>query len=325
MTDKSAVFREAQRLLSKGQIDKAIWIWQEYVSQNPDGNIYNTIGDLCLKSGNRSKAIEYFHKAAEYFKDEGFITKSLALYKKILNIDSLDPKALFFIGRLNEEKGLITDAIKYYLASIDAYIKHGIRDELIPICERIINLAPSNLSLRVKLAEYLQKEGYIEEAARKYLDVGRISDEKGDVSKARDYYERSFELYPRQEVIYKRLADFYISQGLMENAKELLAKGIELYPDNMQIQLLYSELLLKEGDLGTAKDLLLKVLSTYPEGSGDEVAVEASRLLGDIYFKEGQKELAWSSYKIVLDDYLQKGLYEESAGFLKNFRDTSPA
>ncbi|GMT47031.1 MAG: hypothetical protein IEMM0007_0597 [bacterium] len=324
MTDKSAVFREAQKFLSKGQIDKAIWVWQEYVSQNPDGNIYNTIGDLCLKSGNRSQAIECFHKAAEYFKDEGFITKSLALYKKILNIDSLDPKALFFIGRLNEEKGLITDAIKYYLASIDAYIKHGIRDELLPICERIINLAPSNLSLRVKLAEYLQKEGYIEEAARKYLDVARISDEKGDVAKAREYYERSFELYPRQEVIYKRLADFYISQGLMENARELLAKGIELYPDNMQIELLYSELLLKEGDLGTAKDILLKVLSTYPEGSGDEVAVETSRLLGDIYFKEGQKELAWSTYKIVLDDYLQKGLYEESAGFLENFRDIAP-
>jgi tetratricopeptide (TPR) repeat protein len=324
MTDKSAVFKEAQRFLSKGQVDKAIWIWQEYVSKNPDGNIYNTIGDLCLKSGNRSQAIEYFHKAAEYFKDEGFITKSLALYKKILNIDSLDPKALFFIGRLNEEKGLITDAIKYYLASIDAYIKHGIRDELIPICEKIIDLAPTNLSLRVKLAEYLQKEGYIDEAARKYLDVGRISDEKGDVGKAREYYERSFELYPRQETIYKRLADFYISQGLMENAKELLAKGIELYPDNMQIHLLYSELLLKEGDLDTAKDLLLRILSTYPEGSGDSVAIEADRLLGDLYLKEGQKELAWRSYETVLDDYLQKGLYEESVGLLKNFRDIAP-
>ncbi len=324
MTDKSAVFREAQRFLSKGQIDKAIWIWQEYVGQNPDGNIYNTIGDLCLKSGNRSKAIEYFHKAAEYFKDEGFVTKALALYKKILNIDSLDPKALFFIGRLNEERGLITDAIKYYLASIDAYIKLGIRDELIPICEKIINLAPANLSLRVKLAEYLQKEGYIDEAAKEYLDVGRISDEKGDVAKAREYYERSFELCPRQEAIYKRMADFYISQGLLENARDLLGKGIELYPDNMQIQLLYSELLLKEGDTATAKDLLLRILSTYPAGSDDGVAIEASRLLGDIYLKEGQKELAWRTYKTVLDGYLEKGLYEEAAGFLKNFRDIAP-
>ncbi len=324
MTDKSAVFREAQRFLSKGQIDRAIYVWQQYVGQNPDGNIYNTIGDLCLKSGNRSQAIEYFHKAAEYFKDEGFVTKALALYKKILNIDSLDPKALFFIGRLNEERGLITDAIKYYLASIDAYIKLGIRDELIPICEKIINLAPSNLSLRVKLAEYLQKEGYVDEAAKEYFDVGRISEEKGDVDKAKEYYERSFELCPRQEAIYRRLTDFYVSLGLMEKAKELLAKGIELYPDNVQIQLLYSDLLLKEGDLDTAKDMLLKILSAYPAGSGDEIAVEASRLLGDIYLKEGQKELAWRTYKTVLDDYLERGLYEEAAEFLKNFRDIAP-
>jgi len=324
MTDKAAVFREAQKFLSKGQIDKAICVWQDYVNKHPDGNIFNTIGDLYLKSGNHSQAIEYFHKAAEYFRDEGFITKSLALYKKILNIDSLDPKALLFIGRLNEEKGLITDAIKYYLASIDAYIKQGIRDELIPICERIISLAPANLPLRVKLAEYLQKEGYIEEAAREYLNIGRMSEEKGDFDKARQYYERSFELYPRQEAVYKRLADFYISQGLMEEARELLSKGMELHPDNMDIQLLYSDILLKEGDLAAAKDILQNILSAYPEGTGDEIAVEAGRLLGEVYLKEGQKELAWRSYKTVVDYYLGKGLYREAVEFLKKFRDTAP-
>ncbi|NOZ25455.1 MAG: tetratricopeptide repeat protein [Nitrospirae bacterium] len=324
MTDKAAVFREAQRFLSKGQIDKAIYAWQEYVTRHPDGNIYNTIGDLCLKNGNRALAVDYFHKAAEYFRDEGFITKALALYKKILNIDSSDPKALLFIGRLNEEKGLITDAIKYYLASIDAYIKHGDRDELIPICERIINLAPTNLSLRVKLAEYLQKEGYVEEAAREYLEIGKISEKKGDFDKARECYERSFELYPRQEAVYKLLAGFYIARGLTEEAKDLLAKGTELHPDNIDLQLLYAELLLKEGDLSAAKDILQRILSAYPAGSGDEVAVEASRLLGEIYLEEGQGELAWDSYKTVVDYYLGRGLYEEAVEFLKKFRETSP-
>lgn len=324
MADKAAVFREAQRFLSKGQIDKAIYAWQEYVTRHPDGNIYNTIGDLCLKNGNRALAVDYFHKAAEYFRDEGFITKALALYKKILNIDSADPKALLFIGKLNEEKGLITDAIKYYLASIDAYIKHGDRDELIPICERIINLAPTNLSLRIKLAEYLQKEGYVEEAAREYLEIGRISEKKGDFDKARECYERSYELYPEQEPVYKLLAGFYISRDLIDEARELLAKGTEIHPDNIDLQLLYAELLLKEGDLSTARDILLRILSAYPAGSGDEIAVEASRLLGEVYLQEGQNELAWDSYKTVVDYYLGKGQYEEAVEFIEKFRDTAP-
>ena len=70
--------------------------------------------------------------------------------------------------------------------------------------------------------------------------------------------------------------------------------------------------------------MLLNILSAYPSGSGDEVAIEASRLLGDIYLEEGQKELAWRSYKTVLDDYIGKGLYEEAVKFLKKFRDTAP-
>ncbi len=324
MADKTAVFREAQRFLSKGQVDKAIKAWQQYVDQHPDGNIFNTIGDLYLKSGNRSQAVEYFHRAAEYFKDEGFITKALALYKKILNIDKLDPQALFFIGRLNEEKGLVTDAIKYYLASIDAYVKHGAGDELVPICEKIIDLAPANISLRVKLADYLQKEGYLEESAREYFDIGRLSEEKGDLEKAREYYEKSLGLNPQQEDLYRVLSDLYLSLGLLEEAKDLLSRAAEVSPDNRELRVLYADLLLKSGDATGAKDVLLDIISASPEGDGDKVVIEANRLLGDIHLKEGDGRTAWERYRIVVDDCLDRGAQEEAVRILKEFRDVVP-
>ena len=48
--DRNTVIKEAQKLAGKGQFDKAIAEWQKLVKETPnDANIFNTIGDLCLK------------------------------------------------------------------------------------------------------------------------------------------------------------------------------------------------------------------------------------------------------------------------------------
>ena len=128
MSDKSAIIKEAQRYLARGQVDKAIAEWEKLAKESPDGNTFNTIGDLYLKKGSKSDAIDSYHKAANFFRQEGFSLKALALYKKILNINASDADALFALGELNEAKGLITDAMKYYLASADILSKEGKKD-----------------------------------------------------------------------------------------------------------------------------------------------------------------------------------------------------
>ena len=125
MADKTSIIKEAQKYLSKGQIDKAIAVWERLVRESPDGNTYNTVGDLYLKKGDRKNAIESFHRAASFFRDEGFTLKALALFKKVLNLNPADSDALIALGQLSEEKGLATDAIKYYLAAADSLSKEG--------------------------------------------------------------------------------------------------------------------------------------------------------------------------------------------------------
>jgi len=46
MIDKSKVLKEAQKHFSKGNLDKAIAEWQKLATAYPDGNTFNTIGDL---------------------------------------------------------------------------------------------------------------------------------------------------------------------------------------------------------------------------------------------------------------------------------------
>ena len=127
MSDKASIIKEAQKYLARGQLDKAIGEWEKLVKESPDGNAFNTIGDLYLKDGSKKNAIDWFHRwAAEFFRQEGFALKSLALHKKILNLNPSDhSSSLLSLGELSEGKGLVTDAIKFYLAAADSLGEGG--------------------------------------------------------------------------------------------------------------------------------------------------------------------------------------------------------
>ena len=152
MADKTALIKEAQKYLAKGQLDKAIGEWEKIVREYPDGNGFNFIGDLYLKKGDKKNAVEAMHQAAGIFRQEGFTLKALALYKKVLNVIPTDSAALYALGELSEEKALTTDAIKYYLATADSLSKEGRKGELLDIYSKILSLSPTNIPLRVKVA-----------------------------------------------------------------------------------------------------------------------------------------------------------------------------
>ena len=80
MPDKASIIKEVQKYLAKGQIDKAIGEWEKLAKGHPDGNIYNALGDLYLKKGDRKNALNSFREAAKFFQGEGFSLKSLGLH-----------------------------------------------------------------------------------------------------------------------------------------------------------------------------------------------------------------------------------------------------
>ncbi len=319
MADKTAVLREVQKALSKGQYNRAIKLWEGYVRENPDGTIYNTIGDLYFRTGKRDRAVEYYHRAADFFNKEGFLTKAQALYKKILNVNPQDGKALFLTGNTYENRGLVTDAIKYYLSSIDAFVKNNDREGLQKATERITKLSPDNIPLRVKLAEYFQKEGFTENTAKEYVSIGQICEQKGEIDKAKQFYEKAVEIYPRYEGIYSIVVDFYKSLQLYDEAIALLDKGLELYPDRVEYKLKKAEFLIMKGTVDEAKNILKEILSSKPD---KELHTESTKLLVDAYLAEGNKELAWENLKTILLEIFNTEGKEKALETVERFRDS---
>jgi tetratricopeptide (TPR) repeat protein len=318
MSDKSTIIKEAKKYIARGQIDKAIAEWEKLVKDFPDAPTYNTLGDLYLKSGNKTNAVSSFHKAANLFRHEGFSLKALALYKKILNIKPADADSLLSLGELNEEKGLTTDAIKYYLATADSLSKEGKKDKLLVIYEKILKLSPSNVPLRTKVAEIYAKEGLSSESSQQYFQLAKLFSEKDEIEKAMEYYKKALDIEPLLKEAILGMNDLYERTGKLDMAAEQMKEACSLFPDDTDIHLRGAQLCITTNNFDEAKNHLIKVTEAEP------MNVKARTLLGDLYIQMGEKEKAWTEYLPVLDEMIVNERYDDAMQLLESFKDIDP-
>lgn len=318
MPNKATLIKEAQKYLAKGQVDKAIETWEKLIKECPDGNTYNALGDLYLKKGDKKNSVEAFHKAATFFMNEGFSLKALGLFKKILNINPSDPDALFALGQINEERGLKIDAIKYYLSAVDSLTKEGKKEKLFEIYEKIITISPSNVPFRVKVAEVYIKEGLVSEAAREYLNVARLYEEKEEMEKALEYYQKSLEIQPSNKETIIGITNFYMRAGNLDLAIEQMKNAVSLFPQDTDVYLRSAEIY----SAAERFDDAIACLSLVTEKDPSNVA--AARLFGKICIKNGDREKAWTMYLNVLDEMLLDMNSDDAIELLESFKDIDP-
>lgn len=285
--DKAGIIKEAQKFLAKGQIDKAISEFEK-ILDSEDGNIYNTLGDLYLKKGDTKKAVEIYHRGARIFRDQGFYDKAKAIYKKLLNINPSDYRATLALGELSEEKGLTPEAIKYYLIVADILAKEKKKDELVEIYQKILNLSPSNLQMRVKVADIFYKEGLAGEAAKQYSVIGRLYHDSGDLNKAKEYYEKAISISPSDRGANLGLSEIYQKQGNYKGALETIKRLLGTSPDDVNLLNQYINTLVSAGDIHTAESELKRLMELDPS------SVIAKKYLATLYLQQNRKEEAWN-------------------------------
>ncbi len=318
MSDKSSIINEAQRYLAKGQIDKAIAEWEKLIKEYPDGNSFNTVGDLYLKKGDKNKAVDSFHKAANLFLHEGFSLKALAIYKKILNVNPTDPDAHFSLGELSEEKGLTTDAMKYFLAAAESLSKEGKKEKLIKVYDKVFSISPTNIPLRNKVAEIYANEGLISEAVKQYLQIAMLYAEEGEIEKSIGYYQKvlNFQHLNRDAIL--GINYLHERAGNIEKALEQIKEATTKFPQDIDIHLRYADLGIMTGRLNEAREGLMKVIELDPANT------KARRILGDVYIKEDDREKAWTEYLPVLDEMIVEKKYDDAVKLLDSFKDVDP-
>lgn len=310
--------KEAQKHLAKGNIDKAIESWIKIAKITPDGNTFNAIGDLYVKKGDKNGAITEYHKAADKYLNEGFSLKALAIHKKVLNINPKDPGALIALGKLNEEKNIVTDAIKYYLAAADVLAKDNKKEQLIEVFDKIVSLAPTNLKLRVKISELYSREGFVPEAAREYSNISSLFMEKNDFSNAEEYLNKAIEIMPNNKDVILAMSALAEKKGDMSAAADYLQSAMDKLGETADILLRKASLLSSSGSIDEATDALSKAVELEPDH------IEARMKLSELYQQAGDIMGAWEESKKVVDTLIAQEKPDEAIELLVNYKDMEP-
>src|SRR5438876_6879869 len=124
--NKNKVMEAAQKLVEKGQTDKAIKEYLKVVQEDPkDVRVWLKIGDLYAKKGAKSEATETYMKVAQFYSEQGFYLKAVAVYKQILKIDGRLIDVNLKLADVYRQLGLLSDAMQQYELVAAFYHREG--------------------------------------------------------------------------------------------------------------------------------------------------------------------------------------------------------
>ncbi len=317
--DKNTIMKEAQKYVAKGQFDKAIAEWRKLLKESPhDANIFNTIGDLCLKKNSKAEAVDAYRRAADILAQDGFASKAIALYKKVLNIDSSQVEVHLALGDMNAEKGLTGNALENYKHVADHYKKENKTAKALGIYQKMADLNPTNVAFRLKLADMYAKEKMIAEASKAYLDAADVHMSKEAFNDARQLFEKVLALDPNNKTVYHRAGIVYFREGKFGEACKALKPAFEIDPSNRELADSYLDALAKAGKESDAEQVITKIL-----------AVDADR--PDLQDRLCQLLLARQDYQKALvvvsvqsDALADAGHHEVAEGILRKFVAACP-
>jgi len=190
--DRVKMAQQADKLAAQGKVDAAIAQYELLVRENPSDVItINKIGDLYSRLGRKPEAIHQFNKIGAQFTKDGFYSKAIAIYKKVLKLDSSSIEALHRIGDLFAQQGQVNEARAHYAQVVEHYTRTGETKKAIAVHQLLARMEPGNLKLRTSLVDLLQKDGRGAEAAEEMLALAGELEKKGRHDEAKAMLQKA--------------------------------------------------------------------------------------------------------------------------------------
>lgn len=283
--DRTKVLEAAQKHLAKGNYDRAIAEYRKIVQTDPsDVRTWLKIGDLYTRKGSRSEAIETYARVAAFYGEQGFFSKGLAVYKQILKLDPSRLDIQLKLAEMYEMLDLVGDALSTYEHVAAQYARAGDIDSAIGTLQKMTELDPDNIPVRIKCAEALSKAGKAKEAADEFEAGAALLKAQGRID---DYIKVA------ERLLYHRADD-------VGTAREL------------------SELYLQRND---PKRALSKLQLCFKADPKDIPTLE---LLAEAFNQLGQLPKTISVYKEVARIHQEAGRAEARAKILKRILELDP-
>ncbi|MGH9353903.1 MAG: tetratricopeptide repeat protein, partial [Terriglobia bacterium] len=196
--NKSKALEEAARLVSHRKLPQAIKQYLAIIEQDPqDLPLRNVVGDLWVREGNAREAMREFHILAEAYTREGFILKAIAIYKKIVKLDTESPDPLIRLAELYAGQKFSHEANEQYVQALAVCERRSLHDRAGQILRKLVAHDPENTVYQTRLGEFLQKSGQSKEACQAFLQAAEAAYQRQNISGASAALRKAAELEPQ--------------------------------------------------------------------------------------------------------------------------------
>ncbi len=194
--NKQKVLSSAEKFVQQGKLQNAITEYEKILKNDPkDLTVNNTVGDLYARLGDSAKAVECFKSVGDAYAAQGFTVKGIAMYKKITKLSpSLDGSLK--LAELYTQQGLFNDARAQYLQVAEDFMKNGDLEQAVRLFQKVLEMDPENVAMRVKLAEVYIRLRKKTEAWEIFSAAAESLRARGSLSAAEEILQRMLAIDP---------------------------------------------------------------------------------------------------------------------------------
>ncbi|MGA7633230.1 MAG: tetratricopeptide repeat protein [Terriglobales bacterium] len=302
--NKQKALSAAEKFVQQGKLQNAIAEYDKILKNDTkDLTVNNTIGDLYARMGDIAKAIECFKTVGDAYAAQGFTVKGIAMYKKITKLQpSLD--ASLKLAELYTQQGLFNDARAQYLQVAEDFMKNGDLEQAVRLFQKVLEMDPENVPMRVKLAEVYVRLGKKKEAWEIFSAAAEALRGRGALAAAEDILKRMLVLDPGNSHVLLLRGRAALESDDPKSAIEYLEKApdIDSHPEALRDLL---KAYLQIGTLAKAGPIAEKLLAVHNDPEGLFLLAEGCARLGqyhealDVYTRHADRLLATDSGKLL--------------------------
>ena len=309
--------QEAEKAEKAGKLDQAIPLYRQLLEDNPrDWNTINKIGDLFAKIGKMREAGDEYAKVADFYAKDGFHLKAIAIWKKINKLDPSVVEPYAKLADLYAKQGLVMEAKGQYQFVSEDQLKRGRLKEAAETLRKMVEIDPSDLKTRSRLADIYTKEGSTEKAVGEYIAISEELNLKGHPAEAIQVLEKGLKIDNGVRVK-AQLGRVHLAQRSFDKAiaymEEVTAQ--ESTPESlMQLGQAY----LGAKRVNEAQSTLENVIEKSPDNQ------EARIILVQVYAVQGRADEAYDAVVPLVEQLLLKRDAERAANLLLQITSRSP-
>jgi len=265
---KSKYVESAQKLLNQGKVPQAIAEYQQILKFEPRDQVtLMTIGELYIRQGETFQAIDYFERLAQIFVGDGFLTKAIAVYKRIAKLAPEEIRPLEKLADLYVQQGVMSEARPLFLQLAEIHLKNNRQPEAVGLLKKLLLAEPDNLRIQIRLADLYQAMGQSREAVDTYVSAAQRALARGDQPESDKLADKALKIDANCLAATIVKARSFSSQGNLTQAAELLERASDLDKGGEQTELLL-DFYLKSANWEKATALALRVVGADSKNFG---------------------------------------------------------